>query len=355
VETQLFPSKLTGGDRRHFLCAMLSPILWLFSCSIVHTYTPELEHLFHPKKQPTIFLFYSAISPADMSIFDRAASLVYGAEFVSVDCDKYFALCKKKMIEPLPGIRLASPSGSFLTLTNELSCYPIVEFVLSNSKARSIIELGHNLRTLGESNFSDFLLRPGYNLVTFMNSRDRMSTLLYPTVWQLADIFEKEGDMAFGIIDCYANVSFCFSVGVTAAPLLQIYNNGQVSRYSGIRELPYLLDFVNGECGKMRNRDGGLITLSSDSAIEKRLAEFLNADKSEQEIIAQKFEADPKLPEYARAIRRIMKEGVTSIGSDIAKCEKLLMTALDEEARARVQNQLTILRQFDKLVKGEEL
>jgi hypothetical protein len=235
-------------------------------------------------------------------------------------------------------------------MTNEHAPYAIVEFITSNSLSKSLLRDSGNLISLNSDNWAKFATQNNWKIVTFMNPNERISLLLYPTISELADIFESEKDMAFGLVNCTGNFSFCKSLNVRAAPIVRVYNGPVWKDYEGYRELEFLLPWVNKECGKRRRIDGSLEVRRPIEGFERTLRNFLNDGNRTRFMEEFKVESEEE-DVYIPAMRKIAKNGIEGIDADIENCVKLLGNAkLKGEPRVRVEEQLYVLRQIKKIV-----
>jgi hypothetical protein len=228
----------------------------------------------------------------------------------------------------------------------------MIEFITGNGNAQSAIPPNENLKTLSADNYSDFGKESPYKIIAYMNSRDRMSQMLYPTLHQLADVFAPEQDMIFGTIDCGANPKYCLSIGVDAAPIVRVARqNGQFDDYVGTREMPFLLKFINEKCQKTRNDDGTLnpVTRATGELLAD-IKSFLNGDHK----VLAKFEQRPDLATYVRVMKGILKHGVGSVETGIAQIKKMLDAGkVVGSARANLEGQLEVFEQFREVMKEQ--
>jgi hypothetical protein len=315
--------------------------------------------MFKPKSISVAGLFFAgspqseAEDKEEIRIFGKASELIIGAEFLLVNCTTYPRVCEEKMASPKPCLFLfRPPKPDPLQFTNEHSIYAIVEFVTGNGKAQSVIPPNDNLKTLSPDNYSNFGVGSPYKIIAFMNSRDRMSQMLYPTLHQLADVFAPEKDMTLGTIDCGIHPKYCISIGVDAAPIVRVARqDGQFDDYVGTREMPFLLKFINEKCQKNRKDDGSLSPVTrATGELLVDIKKFLAGDHK----VVQKFEGRPDLATHVRVMKGILKHGVGSVETGLAQCKRML----DEgkvvgSARVNLEGQLEVFEQF-KEVLGEQ-
>jgi hypothetical protein len=260
--------------------------------SIVQVFRTGMEHLIKPRDPALVALYYSMATQdyeRELRIFARVSEMILDAEFVTINCTRFKTFCIDQQADPLPLIQLwCSARRKGVDMTNEHSPYAIVEFVTTNSFARSLLLPTDNMKQLVYSNYAEFAIRPKCNVVSFMNPRDRQSELLFPTLFELADIFQPEPDVAFGMINCSDNVSFCFSLGIRFAPIVRVYKGTNIWDFVGTRELDPLLEFINQKCGKRRADDGGLALRKPSPEFKEAFAKFLDA--ANRELFLKEFE-----------------------------------------------------------------
>jgi hypothetical protein len=195
------------------------------------------------------------------------------------------------------------------------------------------------MKQLVFSNYTEFAIQPKCNVVSFMNPRDRQSELLFPTLFELADIFQHEPDVAFGMINCSSNISFCFSLGIRLAPIVRVYKGTDIWDFTGTRELDPLLEFINSKCGKRRADDGGFAVRKPSPEFKDAFARFLDA--TDKELFLRDFEGGEV---EAKVLARIAKNGIGIVEKDITTCENVITSPdVNGEARSIVQEQRLVL------------
>jgi hypothetical protein len=328
-------------------------LLLRLSLSRVLEYAPGPSSALPPRDSPTLVLYYATDTGAhqrELVIFNRASALLFGADFLTVNCSAHFDWCVARQIEPLPLIQLFShPKHKPIDMTNEHAPYAIVDFAASNSLARSMIPPSTNLKSLDESEWAQFVTQNKWRIVTFMNPIDRASQLLYPTARELADIFAEESDMVFALVNCTGNYSFCHSLDVRAAPLVRVYEGPVWVDYDGYRELEFLLPWLNRRCRKGRRFDGAMEVRKTIEEFETVLREFLTSSNMTKFI--EEFQPTEGQEIYLPAMNKIAKNGVGSLRQDITNCLKLLRSPhVVHESRARVEEQLHVLKQIKQVL-----
>jgi hypothetical protein len=345
VVAQVFEC-ISEGVREMFFLAV-------FTSSRIIEYTPDRANLLKPRNPPTLALYFMTNTMhyiRELRIFEYTSTLLYDTDFVTVNCSTYLQWCIDHQIEPLPLIKLFwDPRPHELEMTNEHAPYAIVEFATSNSRAKSLVRETGNLQELNEDNWTQFVIQNKWRIVGFMNPEDRPSILLYPTMHELADIFAEEKDMMFGLVNCTGDYSFCRSLGIRAAPIVRVYQGPVWKDYTGYRELEFLLPWINAECGKRRKFDRTIEVRETIEEFESVLGDFLKAPDRKKFI--EEFTPHDGQELYLPVMNKIAKNGIAFFEKDIENCVHLLGKAnLRGEPRARVEEQLHVLRQVKKIV-----
>lgn len=329
------------------------PFLFICSFSIIE-YEPGLDDLFRAGDNPLAALFYDSSRPdttRELRVFERVSTLLYKVDFAQCDCAKYPSVCQNLFIDPLPAVRLWAARSEPHEFTNEHSVYAIMTFIQSHAQgAVSLVTKNpDNLKAVNSSNYAAFVSNGGCNIIAYMMPRDRMSKLLYPTLRELADIYQDDVDVNIGEVNCSDHMPFCKHVGINAAPILRLYKDGNYTDYVGTREVPYLLDFINEKCGKKRNEEGE-IEFSKKPLTLSDCIKFANGDSSVRTSMMR--DADEMV---ARTMRQIMARGEGVIDSGITMCNNLLTKQLNALAKARVKREKEILMMFSEAFNKQEL
>lgn len=332
---------------------IMLPLLFLGVSSIIE-YDPAYENFFKKGENPLAALFYDSTRTnvkRELRVFERVSTLLYKVDFVQCDCGKYPSVCQNMFVDPLPGVRLWSIREEPHEFTNEHSVYAIMAFIRSHAKgAVSLITKNpDNMKSINASNYGQFVSNSGCNIIAYMMPRDRMSKMLYPTLRELADIFQDDEDVNFGEVNCSDHMPFCKHAGINAAPIIRVYKDGNYTDYTETRELVYLLEFINQKCGKNRNEEGE-IEIPKTKLTLSECIKFASADASVREAMAN--EADEMA---ARTMRQIIANGTQIIDSGLKMCDNLLSKPINSIAKEKVKLEKEILEMFNEAFNKQEL
>lgn len=339
---------------------MFGVVLCVFSvCVNIEEYSPDKPNFFRRQNEPVLALFYDLPmnkSKRSMRQLHRLAELVSGVTLVTCNCDEYPDVCLELFVEPLPGFRLfTSHRAEPYEFTNEHSLFPLLDFVKYGAKAVSSLIESPKLENVTAENYVEVSTGGNCNVIAYTLPRDRMSQLFAPTMRELAHIYKDEVDMNFGVVNCSANMSFCRGVGIDAAPIVRVYRNGEYVDYEGVREIPYLVGFINEKCHRFRN-DEGVLVYPHKNVVMAVYEKFAAANHEEREEMIKKYSSSKSLELFVNTMKRIERDGVESIHKGIEMCDRLLADSkLEGISRQKVEAEKQILVRFERVFKTDEL
>ena len=206
-------------------------------------------------------------------IFNRVSEIYPTIDFGYLNCLNATKKCIDNGINPYPSIHLfGSPIHMHpLEFTNEISLYALCSFITRFTRIQPTINLSTH-KVLTANTFQSIIHQNKCSVVFFTDKTDRMSVVLMPTVDQISGSFIPHDNVSVSEVECDHDINFCIDLNISQVPSIRIYKNidSQNQAYSdypgALREYPYILDFVNTECGTYRASEADVnISLYLDS------------------------------------------------------------------------------------------
>ena len=334
-------------------------LVLLCLCGRILEYSDERQDVFAVTDEPVLALFYDGETPATKrakGLLERVSNLTTGVSFAVCDCGRFPDTCISLFVEPLPGFRLFTARRTEpYEYTNEHSLFALLDFLKRNTKCVSAVQESGKLFNVTAGNYDEISTGGSCNVIAYVLPRDRMSLLFAPTIRELAHVYRDEVDMNFGVVNCTANMTFCRSVGIDAAPIVRVYKGTEYVDYEGVREVPYLVDFVNAQCGRFRTQEGLLVYPHEDLPFST-YQRFANGNRALREQMIAKFAGLRGFELVHNTMKRIDRDGPESIGKGLEMCEKLLKDhEVEGIARQKVAVEKEILKNFERAFHNQEL
>lgn len=327
---------------------MLAFLILTVSC-FVRDFDESLESHLSINKELTLGFFYNN-NLKDINeykkMLNRVIKYTKDFEILMVNCSKYLSICIDKSADPLPAAILYLPKGKHgITMSLEISLYNIITFITerTNIKPRlpksQIIELNRN-------NFASFFYTGDYHIIEYFEEHDQASEMLDISYEEISNIYSEDNDIKFGRVNCTNDIKFCLEVGTSLVPIIRLYKHGWAEVYSGIREVPYIVNFINDNCKKHRSINGEY-KHEFDDSIEEIVKNFMKKP-NKKEFINQ-IETHTNGQAFSLIMNRIMKDGSSAINNMISNLHILLNDPnVKGESQDRVSEKISMLKIFQK-------
>ena len=331
-------------------------LLSYFVFSTVKQYEPPLFYLLNPEDKSTLSFFYDKNTKNIndyLNVIDRVDQYSEGFEIVTVNCSNYLSLCSNRHVDPLPSVGLFIPNRDRVIMSYEFSLYSIIKFVTARVQSAKSFLPPSQVHVLDAKNYSSIFNNGDYHIIEFIQKGDDMSDMLDMSFEEISNIYKDEIDMKFGKVDCSNDIDFCLHIGALEIPIIRIFHENEYWTYQGIREIPYILDFINLQCKKNRKYDGSY-SFEFSVDIENTIRDFMKTvdKKICIEHIEELSKNDPNHHFYHSIVvimNRILKDGDKVIETQKNNLLSLLMNKnIKNESQENVAEKLEILNLFQK-------
>lgn len=305
-------------------------LLYLFSLSFskLQKYNVKNFRKTRYSEKPVIGYFYHTsdkkLLEKNLEILENVSNYFPNLEFVSHDCGNNHDPCDDFIINSNSVYIIGRAYRKPIQHINEFSYYSLFDFIQSNTNEYPVKYTISEPFELKPENITSFIQNSKCAAVFYINLRTYSSNLLLPTIKEVFHtyLFDEKVDTAF--VDCTNDFEICFKMNVESAPILRVYKDlNTYNTFKGTRETPFLLDFINNECGTYRLPLGEIDIHNLESQkIKSRLYKFYEDPDGVINDI-QKSNIDYK-DLYLRVLIRMKDKSKKFIRSDLKKCISLL-------------------------------
>ncbi len=266
-----------------------------------------------------------------------------------VDADAHKELATKFEVKGFPTIKWF-PKGSLTPEDYEGGRSPaeMIDFVNAQTGLRkALVEPPSAVAALTPDTFDAVVGAPAtFKLLEFYAPWCGHCKQLAPIYEQLGAVFEGEASVVIAKIDADKHRSLGERFGVSGFPTIKYLEldaldggakpEAAAKDYSGGRDLPALVEFVNSKAGTAKTAEGGLLPTAGRAPEMDALAAGYGAAPAgtrAERLASAKASADKRAALYAKVMEKIDEKGAGYVAGEAARVEKLL--AKDDVTKAK--------------------
>ena len=254
--------------------------------------------------------------------------------FLGANCFDTPEFCQENHIRGYPEIHYFPPFSkqSAATFQGDRSADGFADFVTEQTgiigRRPPII-----VPELTEASFPKYKETSSCLVTAFYISRCKQCKILLPLIHKAGDIFIFDSKVNITILNCDKFKHFCDELRINSFPHVEIFTNMSIeyqkdSYFKGEKDLPFIVNFINKNCGTFRGLDG---FLTDDFGIVKEakpiVDEFMSLPATEnqkQNELIEKIKLIKGTEFYVKVMQRYKKSGINGLKKDIETIENLL-------------------------------
>lgn len=327
---------------------MIEFFIFTISC-MLRDFDESLESHLSINGVLTLGFFYSKYSQnvnEYKKILNRVIKYTQDFEILLVNCSDYLDVCIDQSADSLPAVKLYPPQGrNAITMSLEISLYNIITFITQRVDIKSHLPKSQVIE-INRNNYANFFYTGDYHIIEYIENNDQSSEMLDISFEEISNIYSTDEEIKFGRVNCSNDIDFCLEVGTSSVPIVRLYKNNETFLFTGTREIPYILNFINENCNKHRTINGESKFVFSEK-VEGIVEDFMKKPNKNKFINEIKNLHNGHA--FSVIMKRIMNEGSSSISKMITNLQSLHNNPnVKGESLTNVDEKIAMLRLFQK-------
>jgi len=258
-----------------------------------------------------------------------------GVTIAKIDCDAHKDTCGKFGVSGYPTLKFFKKGSTTPEdYSGSRDASELVDWINKQSGSRArIAKPASAVTVLSPANFDSVVLDAKHDvLVEFYAPWCGHCKSLAPTWEKLAVAFKNENDVAVANLDADAHKDLASKYGVTGYPTIIFFpkDNKNGDRYSGGRDLPELVKFLNEKTDSHRTATGHYDdTVGRDASLDELAKKFMSSSGDRAAVIKEVVEkakalGHKNLEWYEKFMSVIAKRGVEWLQTEKTRVKGLL-------------------------------
>jgi thiol-disulfide isomerase/thioredoxin len=305
--------------------------------------------------KPIFVKFYSPTCPHCVAMAEEFANTAsaYGEDFTfgAVDCTAQHKICNDHSVSGYPTVKLFKANDKKgIEFSGERNLDGFADFIEEHID----VKLKRPPKIMKE--FTPYTLPKAEegqcSFITFYAPYCGHCKRFIPTAKKVAEAFEFDENVTFGLVNCVKFHDVCSEHEVTGYPTIRLYQNGNFTAFNRDRSAQSVASFVNEHCGTHRAPDGLLDDKTGlvEGAYELAQKYIVAQTPEEASEIKSQIAALPGTQFYLKVIARIESKGYQTIANDMKQMRELLDNKKGSiKALDGMKQRFNVFTEFEKL------